>query len=268
MQPHEHRIPPPGDGTRPRLLRLIPLAVVLLATALVFALGLHRELTLESIVHKRMDLGDLIAANSVLAVAIYVAAYIAVVALSLPGAAVMTITGGLLFGTAIGATAAVISATIGATLIFLIARGAIGGFLYCRGGARIATIAEGFREDAFSYLLFLRVVPVFPFWLVNLVPAVCGVPLRTFVAATFIGIIPLAIIGAFFGASLVDAVAAQEAAYRTCVATGKTGCKMDFDITDAFTPRIIIALVALGLAALLPVIAKHLSARQRRKRVK
>jgi len=265
MQPNEYRIPPPGDGTRLRLLRLIPFVFALLATALVFAFGLHRELTLEAIVHKRMELGDLIAAHNALAVALYVAAYIAVAALSLPGAALMTVAGGLLFGTAIGATAAVIGATIGATLVFLIARGAVGGFLYRCGGAQVAAIAEGFREDAFNYLLFLRVVPVFPFWLVNLVPAVCGVPLRTFVLATFIGIIPLAIIGAFFGASLVDAVAAQEAAYRTCVSAGKTVCKMNFDITDAFTPRIIIALVAVGLAALLPVIAKHLCARRSKK---
>ncbi len=251
---------PPAAGVAARLRRLAPLLAILLAMAAAGFFGLHRELTLESIVRHRMAVEASVMANVPLAIATYIAVYIAVVALSIPGAAVLTITGGLLFGTVFGALAAIAAATVGATLIFLIARSAAGEWLLKRAGPQVSAIAQGFREDAFNYLLFLRLVPLFPFWLVNLVPAVCGVPLRTFILATVIGIIPLAIIGAFFGASLVDAVSQQQAMYKTCVAAGQAGCKMQFDITAAFTPRIIAALVALGLAALLPVIVKRIRA--------
>jgi uncharacterized membrane protein YdjX (TVP38/TMEM64 family) len=260
--PSSEVAPPSGrsdaGGSTASLLRLAPLVVVLLAMAMAVYFGLHRELTLESIVHHQMSVESTVMAHKPLAITTYIIVFIAVVALSIPGTAVLMITGGLLFGTVIGSLAAVFAATAGATIVFIITSGVIGERLFKRAGPRVIAIAQGFREDAFSYLVFLRVVPLFPFWIVNLVPAFCGVPLRTFVMATVIGIIPLAIIGAFFGASLVDAVSQQQAMYKACVAAGQAGCKMEFDITAAFTPRIIAALVALGLAALLPVIVKRI----------
>ena len=114
-----------------------------------------------------------------LAVIAYIALYIVVVALSLPGAAFLTVAGGFLFGLALGASAAVVGATVGATVIFLVARSALGEPLLKRAGPRAAKLAEGFRADALSYLLFLRLVPAFPFFLVNLVPAFAGVRLGT-----------------------------------------------------------------------------------------
>ena len=98
----------------------------------------------------------------------FVLAYAAVVALSLPGATIMTLAGGFLFGVPLGATLTVIGATVGATLLFVIARSAFGDLLRQRAGPFLARMAEGFRKDAFSYLLFLRLVPAFPFWAVNL----------------------------------------------------------------------------------------------------
>ena len=99
-----------------------------------------------------------------------------------PARCLLTVAGGTLFGALLGGVAALIGATVGAVCIFLIAKSALGEHLVRRAGPRVASIAEGFRVDAFSYLLFLRLVPIFPFWLVNLVPALCGVSLKTFAA--------------------------------------------------------------------------------------
>jgi uncharacterized membrane protein YdjX (TVP38/TMEM64 family) len=115
----------------------------------------------------------------------------------------------------------------------------------------------GFREDAFCYLLFLRLVPV-PFWLVNLAPAMLGVRLPTFVAATAIGILPATVAFAMFGAGLGSVVAAQEAQYGACVAAQRTDCAVHFDLSDVLTPTLVAALVALGLLALVPVVARRL----------
>ncbi len=122
-------------------------------------------------------------------------------ALSLPGGAILTVIGGLLFGVIVGSVAAAVGALVGATAIFLIARSAAGEFLTRRAGPFAAKLAEGFRADAFSYLLFLRLVP-FPFWLVNLASALFGVRLSTYVAATAIGIVPATVAFAAFGAGL------------------------------------------------------------------
>ena len=194
-----------------------------------------------------------------LAVFVYIGIYITVVAVSLPGAAFLTVTGGFLFGIAVGASAAVISATVGATLIFLVARTALGEPLLRRAGPRATQLARGFREDAFSYLLFLRLVPAFPFFLVNLVPAFAGVRLGPFVAATAIGIIPGAIVFALAGAGLDSMIAAQKNSYDQCIAAKGADCRLVFDPADVLTPQLIAALVALGLLALMPVAVKYLA---------
>src|SRR5213078_2488285 len=129
--------------------------------------------------------------HGIAAVAAYVAIYIIVVALSIPGSLFMTIAGGILFGVAVGGIATVI-----------IAKSACGENLVRRAGPLACKLADGFKADAFNYLLFLRLVPAFPFFLVNLVPALVGVRLPTFVAATFIGIIPGALAFTFLGSGL------------------------------------------------------------------
>ncbi|MGC1701513.1 MAG: VTT domain-containing protein, partial [Pseudolabrys sp.] len=201
--------------------------------------------------------------HRMLAIFVYVGIYITVVAVSLPGAALLTLTGGFLFGIAVGASAAVISATVGATLIFLVARTALGEPLLRRAGPRATQLARGFREDAFSYLLFLRLVPAFPFFLVNLVPAFAGVRLGPFVAATAIGIIPGAIVFALAGAGLDSIIAAQKNSYDQCIAAKGADCRLVFEPADVLTPQLIAALVALGLLALMPVAVKFWRTRSR-----
>jgi uncharacterized membrane protein YdjX (TVP38/TMEM64 family) len=124
-------------------------------------------------------------------------------------------------------------------------------------------LAEGFRADAFNYLLFLRLVPAFPFFLVNLVPAFAGVKLSTFVAATAIGIIPGALVYAFAGTGLDSVIAAQQHTYDACMAAGRAGCHLIFNASSVLTPELIGALIALGVLALVPALVRHLRARRR-----
>ena len=170
--------------------RLWPLLLLLAAMALVFAMGWHRYLTLQELVERREALRASISGHTLLAILAFMAIYAATVALSLPGAAVLTLAGGFLFGWFWGALASVAAATLGAIVIFLIARSALGEPLAARAGPWLAKLRAGFKEDAFNYLLFLRLVPIFPFWLVNLAPALLGVSLWTYTLATVIGIVP------------------------------------------------------------------------------
>jgi uncharacterized membrane protein YdjX (TVP38/TMEM64 family) len=249
----------PVPGTRRfRIGRLLPLAVILLITATIIATGCYRELSLENLVKHRSEIEAFIARNGVAAIAVFVAIYVAAVALSIPGAVFLSIAGGLLFGTIVGGLAILVGATAGATLIFLIARSAFGEFLRCRAAAVGDKLAQGFREDAFSYLLFLRLVPLFPFFVVNLVPALAGVGIVPFVAATAIGIIPATFAFAFFGAGLDSVLAAQEAAYQVCLAAGRTDCHLDFDPKAAATPQFLCAMATLGVLTLVPVVVKRL----------
>jgi uncharacterized membrane protein YdjX (TVP38/TMEM64 family) len=101
-----------------------------------------------------------------------------------------------------GGSLAVIGATIGATLLFLAARTALGDFLRAKAGPSLAAFEAGFRENALSYLLVLRLVPAFPFFLVNLAPAFLGVPLGTYVVGTLLGILPATFVFASIGAGL------------------------------------------------------------------
>lgn len=226
--------------------RLLPLLILIALLGAAFALRLDRYLTLDALRDNRAALLGLVAHSGVWAGGIYVLAYAGVVALSLPGAVIVTLAGGFLFGTAVGATLTVIGATIGATLLFLIARSAIGDALRQRAGPFLARMAEGFSRNAFNYLLFLRLVPAFPFWAVNLAPALLGMRLVPYVIATFIGIIPATVIFSAFGASLGAVFDAGG----------------DVNLKDVLSPTLLAALVALGLLSLLPVVIKSRARQQ------
>jgi len=253
--------PAAAADRRARVRRLWPVAVVMLAMAFVFIMGWHRELSLETLVRHHAAVDDLVTAHYPVALLAFVVLYITAVALSVPGAVFLTIAGGILFGAVVGGLAAIIGATIGATFVFLIARTACGESLVRRAGPRAMKIADGFRADAFSYLLFLRLVPVFPFWLVNLAPALVGVPLGTFVAATALGIVPGTFAYALVGAGLGSVVLAQEDLYNACLEAGRSDCRLDFDMTAAVTPELLAAIAALGVVALIPIAVRRLRAR-------
>ncbi|MGA8433732.1 MAG: VTT domain-containing protein, partial [Methyloceanibacter sp.] len=196
-----------------------------------------------------------------MALLIFMAIYAATVALSLPGAAVLTLAGGFLFGWFWGGLASMIAATIGAIIVFLIARSAVGETLAARVGPWLSKLRQGFQEDAFNYLLFLRMVPVFPFWLVNLAPALLGVSLSTYALATAIGIIPGSFAYSIAGEGLDSLILAQQAAHQSCLA--KMGpdaeklCPFVLEPRALLTPGLVAGFVALGLVALIPIAVKR-----------
>ena len=252
---------PKTQENRGFIRRLLPLLVIVAAAAAVYMTVGQGMISLEFLVQHRAAIDDFVMSHRLLAVLAYIALYTLAVALSLPVATFLTVSGGFLFGLAVGAGAAVVGATVGATVIFLVARTALGEPLLRRAGPRALKLAENFREDAFSYLLFLRLVPAFPFFLVNLVPAFAGVRLLPFVVATALGIIPGAVAYAFAGTGLDSVIAAQRQAYDACVAAGHADCHLTFDAAAILTPELLGALVALALLALVPVVVKRLRAR-------
>jgi uncharacterized membrane protein YdjX (TVP38/TMEM64 family) len=248
------------DATKSWLKRLWPLIALLAAMAFVFAMGWHRYLTIETLAENREALRAFIGTNLLLSLAIFVAVYAAAIALSLPGGAVLTIAGGFLFGWLLGGAVSIVGATIGASIVFLIARSALGDLLAARVGPWLSRFRQGFQEDAFSYLLFLRLVPIFPFWLVNLAPGLLGVSFATYVATTILGIIPGTFAFALAGNGLDSVIEAQQAAHQSCLAKtgpgGQESCSYALDPGALLTPELIAGLVALGLVALIPVAVK------------
>jgi uncharacterized membrane protein YdjX (TVP38/TMEM64 family) len=268
----------PSIWPRAPLRRWLPLLAIAAAMLLALALGWHRTITLENIVAWRDRFHLVLNAHPALSVLVYVLIYITVATLSLPGGLVLTLAGGLLFGTVVGGIAAIVGATVGATLVFLIARAAVAdakfGDLAGRIGwlpgiasprdklRRLDTLFEqmkvGFQTNAMSYLLFLRFVPAFPFWAVNLVAAILDVPLKTYVIGTFFGIIPATMAFASLGAGLDSVIAAAEVQHAECVAAhGAGACKHSLKVSSLVTPELLLAFVLLGIAALLPVAYKR-----------
>jgi uncharacterized membrane protein YdjX (TVP38/TMEM64 family) len=190
-----------------RLIAPIVLVVLIAAAWLLTPAG---ALSWSDLARHRETLHTWVAAHPWIAPCLYVAAYAASVALSLPQAALLTVSGGLLFGTLIGGALAVTGATIGAVLLFLIARSAIGGRLEARGGVALGKLRGELRRNGFSYLLAIRLIPVVPFWLVNLAAALCGMRLRPFAIATFLGIMPATFVLASIGTGISDVLARGE----------------------------------------------------------
>jgi uncharacterized membrane protein YdjX (TVP38/TMEM64 family) len=226
-----------ANDTSPRHIvstrRLLPLGVLAAAWIAFMLAGGYRYLNFAALAENRDWLCHLVQHWGFLAAFVYIAIYGVLIALSVPGAAVLTIAGGFLFGTWIGAVCAVIGATLGATALFLAARAGLGG-LAQRAGRFVGRLEAGFRADAFNYLLALRLVPIFPFWLVNLVPALVGVSLPNFVLATLLGIIPGSVVYASLGDGLGSVVEEP-------------------DLAIVFKPRVLFPIVGLALLALIPV---------------
>ncbi len=164
--------------------------------------GLSDYVSLETLRANRQELRDFVAAYHVLATLAYIGLYILAATLSLPGLVFLTLAGGFLFGVIEGTIFTVIGATAGATLVFLFAKAIFAGNKLDRFGPPAAKIAGNIRQNAWPYLLVLRLVPLFPFFLVNLIPAFAGVPLTTYVLTTFFGIIPGAAVFSLSGAGL------------------------------------------------------------------
>lgn len=226
----------------------ILLLVLIVGLALaIWRSGLFHALSWDALARHQVMLTQWVAAHRLLAAACYVLFYVTLVAFSVPESAVVTVAGGLLFGTLIGGALAVLGSTIGAVILFLIARTAFAKVVARRARPVIRRIRPGIKRDGFSYLLALRLVPALPFWLVNLAAAVCGMKLWPYVGATLIGVIPVT----FVFASIGDGVGAVLAA----------GGHPDVGII--FSPRILGPLIGLALLSLTPIAIRHLRSRTR-----
>ena len=214
------------------LKKILLLFAALLAVGLFFYLDLGRFLTLEALKANRQALSDYYRTHRVATVACFMILYILQTALSLPGAAILSLAAGAIFGSLAGTLYAVCAAGIGATLAFLVARYLLRDLVLDRFGPKLEALNRELEARGFNYLLFLRLVPLFPFFLINLAAGLTRLPLRTFVIGTFIGIIPGGFVFVNAGASL----AAIES------------------LGDVASPRVLGSFALLGLFALVPVL--------------
>ena len=242
---------------RSQLKRWAPLAVVLVIIGFGWFKGWHEYFTLSHLIAHREYLGMLVADNMVPAALGFVAIYAILVGISFPGASYLTISGGLLFGGVFGGLLSVVGATIGSVIIFLVARSSFGDFLEARAGPFINRMVDGFNKDAFQYLLTIRLTPVFPFWVVNIVPALLNMKLVPYAVATFLGIIPGGIAYAYIGAGLDSIIEAQQLANPGCAEAGT--CSID--PKALITLEILIAMGALAVISILPLVIRKLRAK-------
>ena len=235
-----------NSSSSSKILRFLPLLVIVAAITAAFYLDLHTYLTFEKLREERIVLLAFVEENFLLSRLLFVLAYIAVVALSLPGATIMTLTGGFLFGALFGTLFVVTAASIGASIIFLVTRFALADTLAQKNTAWVDKLRDGFQNNAFSYLLTLRLIPIVPFFILNLVPALLNMRLVSFFVATFIGIIPGSFVYSLSGAGLSSVFESGE----------------EFSISGIITPEVLFALIGLGLMSILPVVYKKIKSKK------
>jgi len=224
----------PGNSARKHTIkRFTPLAIVAGLLVAAYAADLHSYLSFDTLSANKALIDAFVAENFALAMVAYLLIYIAAVSLSFPGASLLTIAGGGIFGWFIGGTLTLVGATIGASIIFLIAKTSIGDYLAEKAGPRMTKLRAGFQKNAFSYLLTLRLAPVVPVWITNLAPALFGMDLLRYATATFIGIIPGTYAYSFIGNQAGAAVGGSD-----------------------ITQKITLGLAALALASLVPLLIK------------
>jgi uncharacterized membrane protein YdjX (TVP38/TMEM64 family) len=228
--------------------RVIAIAIIAAVLAGLHFSGVGKSISMDMLRNHRIELGAWVAAHQVLAALAYLGIYVAVAALSLPGGAFLTLIGGFLFGPILGGSLAVTAASGGAVLVFLFARRLFGEDALAQLGPRAANLAANIRANAWSYLLVLRLVPLFPFVLVNLVPALVGVRLKTFALTTIFGIIPATFVFALAGSGLGRVFDSGEV----------------FSIKSVVTPEIWGGLIGLALLSLAGIpLRRHFEARRK-----
>jgi uncharacterized membrane protein YdjX (TVP38/TMEM64 family) len=243
------------------VLRWSPLLLIVAIGIAAFAFGLGDYLSLSWIIQARGALIGYVEDNPALATAAYIGVYMLAVVFSVPGGSVFTVVGGIMFGGFAGGLITTVGAVLGSLGVFLVTRTALAGWTKRRMtqlGPRINAIAEGFRENAFSLLIVLRLIPVMPYWASNALPAIFGVSVATFVVATTIGLLPWTVSFAFFGAALEDIVAAQELANPGCAEAGT--CEVSMSVFSS--PSVLTGFV-IAILALVPVVI-HWWRRRRR----
>jgi len=232
---------PRGRVPRRPWMRWLPLAALVLGTILFFALGLNRYVSFYKLRMYHHDLAAFVALHYAKALLLYGVIYLLFVAFSLPGAVWLTVVGGFLFGIVPAAIVTVLAATGGACLLFVAAKTSLGEYLHAHAGPWLTKVERGFAENQWSYMLVLRLAPVVPFFIANLIPAFLGVPLHVFAITTLVGIIPATAIFATVGDGLGSVLKHNEM----------------LSWHGLFTLEIKLALFGLALLAALPVVIKY-----------
>lgn len=230
------------NATRTGIARRLPL-IAILTVAAIGAIALRDVISFETLAQNRDALIAFRDANYLATVLVFMALYVVIVAFSLPGATIATLTGGFLFGTFPGVLFNVTAATLGATAIFLAARWGLGERLAARMDAsegRVKRIKDGIDRNQWEMLFLIRLVPAVPFFVANLIPALVGVPLSRFVLTTFLGIIPGAVVYTSVGAGLGEVFARGETP----------------DLGIIFEPQILLPILGLAALAALPIALK------------
>ncbi len=225
--------------TVPTWKRFLPLGIIVAALTAFFGFGLQRFFTLDSLAANQEAIKNYADANRLATMLGVIVIYATVTAISFPGAAIMTLLAGFILGTLYGGISVVIGATIGATIIFLAGRSAAGDLLAKRGGETVAKLEAGFTKNALSYLFVLRLVPLFPFWLVNLAAAAFRVPTQVYIFATFFGIMPGTFVFASVGAGFSSITESSEVS-----------------IDVLLQPAVFLPIIGLAVLSLLPIIFK------------
>ena len=231
-----------SQEAKSKLARMLPLAERV-AGAVLAAYVLGDYLSFEALRDNREMLIGYRDAHYALAVVVFMAIYVVIAGFSLPGATIATLTGGFLFGTFPGVLFNVGAATIGATVVFLSARWGLGDRLAAKMDAsegKVKGIKDGIDENQWSMLFIIRLVPLVPFFVANLIPALVGVPLWRYVVSTFIGIIPGGLVYTSVGAGLGEVFARGETP----------------DLGIIFEPHVLLPILGLAALAFLPVVLK------------
>jgi uncharacterized membrane protein YdjX (TVP38/TMEM64 family) len=230
-----------GRGTLGLLQRFGPVAVLLVLLLAALVSGLADHLSLEELRARGESLRELARQRPLFSLAVYVALYVVTVSISLPGALIMSLSGGFLFGPVLGGAAAVSGVTGGSTIVFLVSKSAFGTFMKAWENPLLLRVEEGFREDAFAYLLTLRLIPAFPLLLVNIAAGLMNVPLRTFLTASILGVLPSSMIYAGIGSGLGH-VFAQSGPIA---------------LSSLLSPQIYLPVIGMGALAFLPPLWRH-----------
>jgi uncharacterized membrane protein YdjX (TVP38/TMEM64 family) len=234
-----HDMPAVRPAGGAQIGKLAIVAVIACGIGLFFYFDLGRFLSLEALKANRDQLLAFTEANHTAAVVLFILLYIAVTGLSLPGAVILTLAGGFLFGSLAATLFVNLGATTGATLAFLAARYVLRDWVEHKFGKWLDPLQQGFAKNAFSYLMTLRLIPLFPFFVVNLVSGLTRMNIGTYVAATALGIIPGSFVYAYAGRQLGTINSLKEIA----------------------SPPVLGAFILLGALALAPILYKKLSAK-------
>jgi len=211
---------------------------IIILLVLFFVTGLYRYVSLSALQQHHQILFDWISQHILLAVLLFIAAYIVAVAISIPGATILTIAGGFLFGIIGGSLLVILSATIGALVTFVAVRTALADILRQKVGKRVQKMEKSFRNNAVSYMLFLRLVPVFPFWLINIAAGALDVRFSTYTWTTLVGIVPGSVVYVAVGNGMSEVIAHSN----------------QIDLRIIFQPVILVPLVGLAILSLIPIV--------------